>query len=112
MQKFFIITLENSDTGYPVGFNKSVIIDFKMKDKNQPITPEWLFDKRSKVLFKLPYRPSNKHDVKKFINRIESFIKIMLIFLQLTRNIESFSDLKTKLCIYLVWFMKSNVLVT
>ena len=55
MQKFFIITLENSDTGYPVGFNKSVIIDFKMKDKNQPITPEWLFDKRSKVLFKLPY---------------------------------------------------------
>ena len=52
-----------------------------MKDKNQPITPEWSFDKRSKVLFKLPYRPSNKHDVKKFINRIESFIKIMLILL-------------------------------
>ena len=52
-----------------------------MKDKNQPITPEWPFDKRSKVLFKLPYRPTNKHDVKKFINRIESFIKIMLILL-------------------------------
>ena len=72
-----------------MGFIKSVITDFKMKDENQPITSDWLFVERSKVLFKLPYCPRNEYDVKRFIDRIESFTggKIMLIVLWSTRNI-------------------------
>ena len=42
-------------------------------NENQPIIPDWLFEERSKVLFKLPYCPSNEHDVKRFIDRVESF---------------------------------------
>ena len=42
------------DAGYPVGFIKSLISDFKKKDANQSILPEWLFEERSKILYKLP----------------------------------------------------------
>ena len=38
--------------GYPVGFIKPVISDFKKKDGNQPIIPDWLFEERRKILFK------------------------------------------------------------
>ena len=57
-----------------------------------------LFEERSKVLFKLPYCPSNEHDVKMFIDRIESFTggKVMLIVLWSTRNIKSLFPLKDK----------------
>ena len=30
---------------------KSVTSDFKKKDENQPIIPDWLFEERSKVFF-------------------------------------------------------------
>ena len=51
--------------------------------KNQSVIPDWLFEERNKILFKLPYCPSNEHNVKRFIDRIESFTgdKIMLIVL-------------------------------
>ena len=48
---------------YPIGFNKAVIGDSKKKDENQPIRPDWLTEERCKVLFKLPYCPSNERDV-------------------------------------------------
>ena len=48
---------------YPIGFNKAVIGDSKKKDENQPIRPDWLFEERCKVLFKLRYYPSNERDV-------------------------------------------------
>ena len=48
---------------YPIGFNKAVIGDSKKKDENQPIRPDWLFEEPRKVLFKLPYCPSNERDV-------------------------------------------------
>ena len=85
-----IITKKYLDAGYPVGFIKSVIGDFKKKDENQPIISDWLSEKRSKVLSKLPHCPSNEHDVKRFIDRIKSFTggKIMLIVLRSTRNIK------------------------
>ena len=93
-----IITKKYLDAGYPLGFIKSVISDFKKKDENQSIIPDWLFEERSKVLFKLPYCPSNEHDVKRFIDRIESFTggKVMLIVLWSTRNIKSLFPLKDK----------------
>ena len=75
-----IITKKYLDAGYPIGFIKSVISDFK-KDVNQPITPDWLFEERRKILFKLPYCPRNEYEVKRFIKKIESFTegKRMLI---------------------------------
>ena len=49
------------EVGYPIVFTKSVINDFKnSKDEEQLIIPEWLFDQRKKVLFKLPYCPAMK----------------------------------------------------
>ena len=49
-----------------------MINDFKnSKEEEQLIITEWLFDKR-KVLFKLPYSPSNERDVKRFIDKMES----------------------------------------
>ena len=39
-------------------------------DENQPIIPDWLFDERSNILFKLPNRPKNKYEVKRFIEKI------------------------------------------
>ena len=59
------------EDGYPIGFIESVINDYKnSKEEEQLIITEWLFDKRKKVLFKLPYCPSNKRDVKGFIDEI------------------------------------------
>ena len=57
-----------------------------------------LFKERSKVLFKLPYCLRNEYDVKRFIDRKESFTggKIMLIVLWSTRNIKSLLPLKDK----------------
>ena len=68
------ITLKYLEVGYPIGYIKSVINDFKnSKKEKQLIIPEWLFDQRKKVLFKLPSRLSNERDVKRFIDKIESF---------------------------------------
>ena len=93
-----IITKKYLYAGYPLGFIKSFISDFKKKDENQPIIPGWLFEERSKVLFRLAYCPSNEHDVKRFIDRIESFTgsKVILIVLWSTRNIKSLFPLKDK----------------
>ena len=93
-----IITKKYLDAGYPLGFIKSVISDFKKKDENQPIIPDWLFEEHNKVLFKLPYCPSNEYDVKRFIYRIESFTggKVILIVLWSTRNINILLSLKDK----------------
>ena len=80
------------EVGYSIVFIKSVINDFKnSKDEEQLIIPEWLFDQRKKVLFKLPYCPSNERDVKRFIDKIESFTngKLKFIVLWSTRNIKS-----------------------
>ena len=67
------ITLKYVEVGYPIGIIKSVINDFKnSKEEEQLIIPEWLFDQR-KVLFKLPYCPSNERDVKCFNDKFESF---------------------------------------
>ena len=48
------MTKKCMDAGYPVGFIKSLISDFKKKDANKSILPEWLFEERSKILYKLP----------------------------------------------------------
>ena len=50
--------------------------------------------------------------LKNFIDKIESFAegKIMLLILQSTGNIRSLFQLKEKLRIDLVWFIKDNVL--
>ena len=69
-----------------------MINDFKnSKEEEQLIIPEWLFDQRKKVLFKLPYCPSNERDVKRFIDKIKSFTngKLQFIVLWFTRNIKS-----------------------
>ena len=68
------------------------------KDEDQPIIPEWLFDQRKKVLFKLPYCPSNEREVKRFIDNIESFTdgKYQAIVLWSTRNLKSLLPLKDR----------------
>ena len=65
--------------------------------------PDLLLEERSKVLFKLrcplaAFCPSNEHNVKRLIDRIESFTggKIMLIVLWSTRNIKSVFPIKDK----------------
>ena len=91
------ITRKNLEVGYPIGFIKSVISNSKnSKEEEQPIIPEWLFDQRKKVLFKLPDCPSNERDVKRFIEKIESFTngKLKFIVLWSTRNIKSLFPLK------------------
>ena len=93
------ITQKYLEVGYPIGFIKSVINDFKnSKEEEQLIIPEWLFDQRKKVLFKLPYCPSNERDVKRFIDKIESFTngKLKFIVLWSTRNIKSSFPLKDR----------------
>ena len=64
----------------------------------ESLSPDWLFEERSKVLFKLRYCPSNEHDVKRLTGRIENFTggKVMLIVLWSTRNIKSLFPLKDK----------------
>ena len=91
-----MITKKYLDAGHPIDFIKSVISDFKIKDENEPIIPDWLFEEPSKVLFKLSYCPSNDNDVKRFINKTESFAggKIMLIALWSTRNVKSLFPIK------------------
>ena len=91
------ITQKYLEVGYPIGFIKSVINGFKnSKEEEQLIIPEWLFDQRKKVLFKLPYCPSNERDVKRFIDKIESFSneKLKFIVSWSTRNIKSLFPLK------------------
>ena len=63
--EIFIITKKYLDAGYTISFIKSVISDFKRRDENQPIIPDWLFEERKNILFKLPYCPRNKYQVKK-----------------------------------------------
>ena len=90
------ITQKCLEVGYPISFIKSVINDFKnSKGEEQLIIPEWLFDQR-KVLFKLPYYPSNERDVKRFVDKIDSFMngKLKFIVLWSTRNIKSLFPLK------------------
>ena len=78
------------EVGYPIGFIESVINDYKnSKEEEQLIITEWLFDQRKKVLFKLPYCPSNKRDVKGFSNGKSKFIVLWS-----TRNIKSLFPLK------------------
>ena len=87
------------EAGYPISFIQSVINDFKnSKEEEQLIIPEWLFDQRKKVLFKLPYCPSNERDVKRFIDKIESFTdgKLKFIVLWSTSNIKSSFPLKDR----------------
>ena len=93
-----IMTKKYLNAGYPIGFIKSVISDFKKKDENQPIIHDWLFEERSKALYKMPYWPSNEHDVKRFIEWIESPSggKIMLTVLWSTKNIKPLFRLKDK----------------
>ena len=57
-----------------------------------------MFDQRKKVLFKLPYCPSNERDVKRFIDKIEIFTKGKLKFIVLwfTRNIKFLFPLKDR----------------
>ena len=52
-----------------------------------------------KNVVKLPYCPRNEYEVKKFIDKIESFTggKIMLIVLWSTRTLTLYSHLNTKL---------------
>ena len=38
-----IIAKKYLDTGHPISFAKLVISDFKKRDENQPIIPDWLF---------------------------------------------------------------------
>ena len=73
--------------------------DFKnSKEEEQLIIAEWLFDQRKKVLFKLPYCPSNEIDVNRFIDKIESFTngKLKFIVLWSTRNIKSLFSFKNR----------------
>ena len=93
------ITQKYLEVGYPIGFIKSVINEFKnSKEEEQLITPEWLFNQRKKVLFKLPYCPSNERYVKHFIDKIESFTngKLKFIVLWSTRKIKSLFPLKDR----------------
>ena len=93
------ITQKYLEVGYLIGFIKAVINDFKnSKEEEQLIIPEWLFDQRKKVLFKLPYSPSNERDTKRFIDKIESFTygKLKFIVLWSTRNIKSLFPLKDR----------------
>ena len=93
------ITQKYLEVGYPIGFIKSVINGFKnSKEEEQLVIPEWLFDQRKKVLFKLPYCPSNERDVKRFIDKIESFSngKLKFIVLWSSRNIKFLFPLKDR----------------
>ena len=96
-----IIIKKYLEAGYPIGFIKSVISNFKKKDENQQIIPDWLFEERSKILFKLPKCPPKEYEFKKFIEKIETFTggKIMLIDLWSTRNTKSLFPFKDKVCI-------------
>ena len=70
-----------------------------MKTNQLYLTGCLLFEERSKTLFKLPCCPSNEHDVKSFIDTIESFTrgKIMLMVLLSTRSFKSLLPLKDKI---------------
>ena len=50
-----VITKKYLEAGYPIGFTKSAISDFKKKaEENQPVISDCLFEERSKILLKLP----------------------------------------------------------
>ena len=93
------ITQKYLKVGYPIGFIKLVINDFKYsKEEEQVIILEWLFDHRKKVLFKQPYCPSNERDFKHFIDKIERFTngRLKLIVSWSTKNIKSLFPLKDR----------------
>ena len=70
-----------------------------MKTNQLYLTYCLLFEERSNVLFKLPCCPSDEHDVKSFIDTIESFTrgKVMLMVLLSTRSFTSLLPLKDKI---------------
>ena len=91
------ITQKYLEVGYPIGNRRSVINDFKnSKEEEQLVIPEWLFHQRKKFLFELPYCLSNERDVKRFIDKIESFTngKLKFIVLWSTKTIKSLFPLK------------------
>ena len=71
-----IITKKYLDAGYPVGFIKSVIRDFKKKDESRPIVPDWLFEQRKTILFKLPHCPRNEYDLKDLLRKLKALLKV------------------------------------
>ena len=74
--------------------------DFKnSREEEQLIIPEWLFDQRKKFLFKLPYCPSHERDLKRFVDKIESFTngKLKFIVLWSTRKMKSLFPLKNRI---------------
>ena len=85
--EIFTITRKYLDNQYLTGVFQTVINDFKKKTENQLIITDWLFEERSKFLFKLPCCPSNELDVVKFIERIKSFTGGKVTLMWSTKNI-------------------------
>ena len=61
---------------YRIGFIKSVTSAFKKKDEIQPIIPDWLFDERRKILFKLLYSPEMSMKLKSLLRKLKALLEV------------------------------------
>ena len=59
-----------------LSFIKSVIRDFKRKNESRPIVPDWLFEQRKTILFKLPHCPRNEYDLKHLLRKLKALLKV------------------------------------
>ena len=84
--------------GYPKRFIQSTINNFNnsLKNTDEKLIPEFMFEERKKVFIKLPYCPENEKLAKRFINKLNTYTcgKFIFIILWQTRKIRSLFNLK------------------
>ena len=64
-------SFENS--GYPPKFVQGRINEFENRETNDTIIPVHWFDERTNVGIRLPFRPKNEFDSRKFIRKLNSY---------------------------------------
>ena len=70
-----------------------------MKEKEDILISNWLFDERKEILFGLPLAPTNESFIKKFIHKVEVFTNFKVKFNNVwnTRKIKSLLTIKIML---------------
>jgi len=84
--------------GYPWNFINNTITKFH-QEKPCPLIPDWLFEERTEVYFRVPFCQKNEKIIRNVVSTLESFTnnKVKFIYFWKTRNIKSLFPLKDKL---------------
>ena len=73
------IKIKYLQAGFPIDIMNDVFRTFN-QEKDEVLTPQWLFDDRKDCLIRLSFAPANEKFVKSFINKLEIFTNYKIKF--------------------------------